>query len=87
MTESRAYINEIENEQTITMNPDILPTQKEWRLICKMVKQQRELTDEEIEHIAQQHLTVHVQFIGAGDCTIEGEIEFARAILQKASEK
>jgi hypothetical protein len=47
----------------------------------------RELTDEEIEHIAQQHLTVHVQFIGAGDCTIEGEIEFARAILKKASEK
>jgi hypothetical protein len=30
------------------MNPDILPTQKEWRLICAMVKQQRELTDEEI---------------------------------------
>ena len=46
----------------------------------------RELTDEEIERIAQQHLTVHVQFIGAGDCTIEGEIEFARAILKKASE-
>jgi hypothetical protein len=87
MTESRAYINEIENEQTIIMNPDILPTQKEWRLICKMIKQQSELTDEEIEHIAQQHLTVHVQFIGAGDCTIEGEIEFARAILKKASEK
>ena len=74
-------------EITINMNPDILPTQKEWRLICAMVKQQCELTDEEIEHIAQQHLTVHVQFIGAGDCTIEGEIEFARAILQKASEK
>jgi hypothetical protein len=32
----------------IVMNPDILPTQKEWRLICAMVKQQRELTDEEI---------------------------------------
>jgi hypothetical protein len=69
------------------MNPDILPTKEEWRLICKMVKQQRELTDEEIEHIAQQHLTVHVQFIGAGDCTIEGEIEFAKALLQKAREK
>ena len=71
----------------IIFNPEILPTQEEWQLVCKMVKQQRELTDEEIEHIAQQHLTVHVQFIGAGDCTIEGEIEFARAILQKASEK
>ena len=22
----------------IVMNPDILPTQKEWRLICEMVK-------------------------------------------------
>ena len=74
-------------EITLNMNPDILPTQKEWRLICAMVKQQSKLTDEEIEHIAQQHLTVHVQFIGAGDCTIEGEIEFARAVLKKASEK
>jgi hypothetical protein len=74
-------------EITINMNPDILPTQKEWRLICAMVKKQSELTDEEIEHIAQQHLTVHVQFIGAGDCTIEGEIEFARAVLKKATEK
>ena len=46
-----------------------------------------ELTDAEIEDIAIQHLTVHVQFIGAGDCTIEGEINFARAILKKASEK
>ena len=71
----------------IVMNPDILPTLEEWRLVCRMVKQQSELTDEEIEHIAQQHLTVHVQFIGAIDCTIEGEIEFARAVLQKASEK
>ena len=86
MTESRAYIHEIENEQTIIMNPNILPTQEEWQLVCKMVKQ-HELTDDEIEHIANQHLTVHVQFIGAGDCTIEGEIEFARAILRKAQEK
>ena len=38
MTESRTYINEIENEQTIIMNPDILPTLAEWKLICKMVK-------------------------------------------------
>jgi len=32
----------------IVMNPDILPTQKEWRLICTMFKQQSKLTDEEI---------------------------------------
>jgi hypothetical protein len=24
------------------MNPDILPTLEEWKLICKMVKQQQE---------------------------------------------
>lgn len=34
--------------EEIIMNPDILPTQKEWRLICTMVKQQSELTDAEI---------------------------------------
>lgn len=28
--------------EEIIMNPDILPTQKEWRLICEMVKQQQE---------------------------------------------
>ena len=32
----------------IIMNPDILPTLEEWQLVCKMVKQQRELTDAEI---------------------------------------
>jgi len=34
--------------EEIIMNPDILPTKEEWQLVCKMVKQQRELTDEEI---------------------------------------
>jgi hypothetical protein len=102
MTESRTYVTEDlwfpcdtcgkqithhTMHDCFVMNPDILPTLEEWKLICKMVKQQCELTDEEIEHIAQQHLTVHVQFIGAGDCTIEGEIEFARAVLKKAREK
>ena len=32
----------------IVMNPDILPTPEDWKLICEMVKQQSELTDEEI---------------------------------------
>ena len=47
----------------------------------------KELTDEEIEQIASQYLTAHAQFIGAGECHYEGEIEFARAILRKAQEK
>ena len=47
----------------------------------------KELTDEEIEDIASQHLTAHAEFIGAGGCHVEGDITFARAILQKASEQ
>ena len=62
-------------EITLNMNPDILPTQKEWRLICKMVKQQRELTDAEILEVWKEHY---------GDVNI---MTFARALLQKASEK
>ena len=63
MTKSRTYVTEDlwfhcdkcgkqithhSMHDCFVMNPDILPTQKEWRLICEMVKQQRELTDEEI---------------------------------------
>jgi hypothetical protein len=47
----------------------------------------KEITDEEIEYIASQHLSAHAQFVGAGECHYEGEIDFARAILKKASEK
>ena len=53
MTESRAYITEIENERTIIMNPNILPTLKEWEVICQMVKKQT-LTDKEILEVANQ---------------------------------
>lgn len=60
----------------ITMNPDILPTQEEWRLVCKMVKQQRELTNEEISDIRDKHLAPKY-------CDI---YTFARAILKAASE-
>ena len=63
-------------EITINMNPDILPTQKEWRLICEMVKQQRELTDEEIVNLYKET-----------EADNGGIREFARAILRKASEK
>jgi hypothetical protein len=63
----------------IIFNPDILPTKKEWLLICKMVKQQRELTDAEIEEVAKPY------------CDLQNWVvdkhEFARAILRKASEK
>ena len=62
----------------IVMNPDILPTLEEWRLICKMVKQ-RELTDKEIESIARANVDGHT--------SMEQLKWFARAILQKASEK
>jgi hypothetical protein len=61
----------------IIMNPDILPTQKEWRLICKMVKQQSELTDEEISEEAKKW----------GMMGLFSERQFARAILKKAREK
>jgi hypothetical protein len=78
MTESRAYINEIENEQTIIMNPNILPTQEEWQLVCKMVKQ-HELTDEEIKEVYGEHFDVK-------NCDWL-HIECIRAILKKAREK
>jgi hypothetical protein len=61
--------------EKIIMNPDILPTQKEWGLICEMVKQQRELTDAEIIEVWDEYYE---------DIDI---ITFARAILQKAREK
>jgi uncharacterized protein YaiI (UPF0178 family) len=90
MTESRTYITEdlrfpcdacgkqITHHTVHTcfvMNSDILPTQEEWQLVCKMVKQQRDLTDEEINQIVwQQNL-----LLGNDDLR-----KFARAILQKA---
>ena len=58
----------------LIMNPDILPTLEEWRLVCNMVKQ-HELSDEEINQIVwQQNL-----LLGNDDLR-----KFARAILQKA---
>ena len=68
------------NKQII-MNPDILPTLEEWKLICKMIKQQSELTDEEILDTAKTMPTID------GATMEEAYILFARAILKKASEK
>jgi hypothetical protein len=70
-------INIFKKDKEIIMNPDILPTLEEWRLICTMVKQQRELTYEEISDIRDKHLAPK-------DCDI---YTFAKAILQKAREK
>jgi len=70
-------INIFKKDKEIIMNPDILPTLEEWRLVCTMVKQQRELTYEEISDIRDKHLAPK-------DCDI---YTFAKAILQKASEK
>ena len=57
------------------MNPDILPTLEEWRLVCKMVKQ-RELTDEEIKEVYGEHFDVK-------NCDWL-HLECIRAILKKA---
>jgi hypothetical protein len=71
-------INIFKKDKEIIMNPDILPTLEEWRLVCKMIKQ-HELTDAEIKEVYGKYFDVkncdwlHLQCI--------------RAILQKASEK
>ena len=67
----------------IIFNPDILPTLEEWRLICKMVKQQRELTEDEIREVADS--VCHAwKKNGVGELYMT---DFAKAILKKASEK
>lgn len=94
MTESRTYVTEdlwfpceTCGEQIthhtvhdcFVMNPDILPTLEEWRLFCKMVKQQREMSDDEIKQIYGKYFDVK-------NCDWL-HLECIRAILQKASEK
>ena len=69
--------NIFKKDKEIVMNPDILPTLEEWQLVCKMVKQKRELSNEEISDIRDKYLAPK-------DCDI---YTFAKAILQKASEK
>jgi hypothetical protein len=60
------------------MNPDILPTMKEWRLICKMVKR-HELTDAEIKE-------VYGKYFDAKNCDWL-HLQCIREILERASEK
>jgi hypothetical protein len=56
---------------------------------CMCLCQMRKLTDEEIIELGDKHLVLVNEYIGCGDyvSNIEGEIEFARAILRKAQEK
>ena len=97
MIESRAYITEqiwfdckncgkqITHHTVHTcfvMNPDILPTMEEWKLICKMVKQQRELTDEEIKEEIEKMFGKIID-----PEVLNDELTLARAILKKASKK
>ena len=65
----------------IVMNPDILPTQKEWQLVCTMVKQQGNLTDEEILQVSNEIKPLK------GSTMEQAFIYFARAILRKAQKK
>ena len=70
-------------KEEIVMNPDILPTLEDWKLICEMVKQQRELTEDEIKEVADS--VCHAwKKNGVGELYMT---DFARAILKKASEK
>ena len=64
----------------------IIDVLKQQELEIKRIHPVKELTDEEIEEIGKQYLSAHAQFIGAGECHYEGEIDFARAILKKAKE-
>jgi hypothetical protein len=68
-------------EITFNMNPDILPTLKEWQLVCKMVKQQGNLTDEEILQVGNEIEPLK------GSTMEQAVIYFARAILRKAQQK
>ena len=65
--------------QVLTMNPDILPTLEEWRLICKMVKHQREVSDDEIKQ-------VYGKYFDAKNCDWL-HLQCIREILERAGEK
>jgi hypothetical protein len=64
----------------IIFNPDILPTLEEWRLICTMVKQQRELTEWEIKECWEEATEMREHFCSQ-------YFDFAQLILKKAREK
>ena len=47
----------------------------------------RELTDEEIYKLADEHLVAKLGSCGEATGDVDGQIDFARAILKKAREK
>jgi len=69
----------------IVMNPDILPTKEEWILVCKLIKQQRELTDKEMLEVYKNLFNKKNEF--RENLKRRSYFDFARAILKKASEK
>lgn len=40
-------------------------------------------SDDDLETLAKQYLSAHAQFVGSGDIHVEGEIDYARAVLAK----
>lgn len=62
----------------IVMNPDILPTPEDWKLICKMVKQD-EMSDDEIKQ-------VYGKYFNAKNCDWL-HLQCIREILERAREK
>ena len=69
----------------VTLNPDILPTKEEWILVCKLIKQQRELNDKEMLEVYKNLFNKKNEF--RENLKRKSYFDFARAILQKASEK
>jgi carbonic anhydrase len=69
----------------ITLNPDILPTKEEWILVCKMIKQQRELTDEEIDEVWAETCSDFKLIENGKTKGIINIYDVSRAILKKAS--
>lgn len=62
----------------IVMNPNILPTLEEWKLICEMVKQD-EMSDDEIKQ-------VYGKYFNAKNCDWL-HLQCIREILERAGRK
>jgi hypothetical protein len=61
-------------------NQDWLDVEQFFSAIETSPPPSKELSDDEIEKLSEQHLIATAQFIGAGEVWIDGYIEFARAI-------
>jgi hypothetical protein len=80
-------------QKTLYMDMSQVPTgMPDWKPGMVFPAPKREwvgLTDEEIDTLANEHLVDVKEYIGAGEyiCSIDGEVEFARAIEAKIKEK